>query len=125
MPNAPTLLIIGDSQNIKRFAPHFQSEGFKLLVVEKISEALFAAQQNRLHGIVFIVPVYWQPITHFVEEVRKLKGYAHFEVPIFYLGKLIEGEDQKILQKHGVKVLTLGPVPDSEIARYVSTQIQY
>ena len=121
----PTLLLVGGSTELKRFIPLFREVGFSIVTAERIGEALAKTKTVRVQGIVFIIPVYWEPITRFIETVRTQKGYAQDEVPIFYLGKLIEGEDQRILQGYGVKTVTLGPVPDSELARYITNQIKF
>lgn len=118
------VMIIGDSTNIKTFAPLFQMEGVEVVSTESINAALEKAKETRPKAIVFVVPVYWASITHFVEEIRKLKGFDEIDVPIFYLGSVIEGEDQKILQRYGVKVLTFGPVPKDEVVRYILNEIQ-
>lgn len=121
----PTLLLIGGSTDLKRFIPLFSEAGFAMLTAERLEEALEIARRARVQGIIFVIPVYWEPITRFVEQVRELKGYSEMDVPMFYLGKLIEGEDQRILQRYGVHSVTLGPVPDSELARYITNQIRY
>lgn len=117
-------MIVGDSGNIKIFAPLFLHGGVEVVSTESINAALEKAKEAHPRAIVFVVPVYWTAITHFVEEIRKLKGFDEMDVPIFYLGKLIEGEDQKILQRYGVKVLTLGPVPKDEVVRYILREIE-
>lgn len=116
-------MIIGDSTNIKTFAPIFIQGGVDVVAIESINAALEKAKETHPNAIVFIVPVYWTPITHFVENIRKEKGFDEMDVPIFYLGKLIEGEDQKILQRYGVKTLTLGPVPKNEVVRFILKEI--
>ncbi|PIR69209.1 MAG: hypothetical protein COU47_03855 [Candidatus Niyogibacteria bacterium CG10_big_fil_rev_8_21_14_0_10_46_36] len=121
----PTLLLVGGSTELKRFISLFHEAGFSIVTAERIGEALATTKKMRIQGIVFIIPVYWEPITRFIEQVRTIKGYAEDQVPIFYLGKLIEGEDQRILQRYGVKTVTLGPVPDSELARYIINQIRF
>lgn len=121
----PTLLLVGGQTELKRFIGLFREAGFSILTAERIAEALSVTKKIRVQGIIFIIPVYWEPITRFVEQVRQMKGYSDDEVPIFYLGKLIEGEDQKILQRYGVKTVTLGPVPESELARYITSQIKF
>ena len=121
----PTLLLIGGSTELKRFIALFQESGFFIVTAERLEKALAITQKMRVQGIVFVIPVYWEPITRFIERVRELKGYSDTDVPIFYLGKLIEGEDQRILQSYGVKSVTLGPVTDFELARYIIDQIRY
>lgn len=121
----PTLLLVGGQTELKRFIGLFREAGFSILTAERIAEALSTTKKIQVQGIIFIIPVYWEPITRFVEQVRQTKGYSDDEVPIFYLGKLIEGEDQKILQRYGVKTVTLGPVPESELARYIISQIKF
>lgn len=121
----PTLLLVGGQTELKRFIGLFREAGFSILTAERIAEALSVTKKIRVQGIIFIIPVYWEPITRFVEQVRQMKGYSDDEVPIFYLGKLIEGEDQKILQRYGVKTVTLGPVPESELVRYIISQIKF
>lgn len=121
----PTLLLVGGQTELKRFIGLFREAGFSILTAERIAEALSVTKKTHVQGIIFIIPVYWEPITRFVEQVRQMKGYSDDEVPIFYLGKLIEGEDQKILQRYGVKTVTLGPVPESELARYITSQIKF
>lgn len=117
------VLLIGNSNQLKPFISIIRGQGIEVATIESITEALEVAKKTHPNAIVFIVPVYWEPITHFVEEIRKVEGFS--ETPIIYMGSIIEGEDQRILQKYDVKVLTLGPVANEEVARFIAETIPY
>lgn len=113
------LLLVGDNARVKEFASVFAEGGATsetaggndaALAYLKIADPL-------PDGIVFIVPVYWEAVGGFVEEVRKDERLA--AIPIIYLGDFIEANDQIALKRQGVHTLTLGPVPTPEAARYV------
>ena len=111
------VLIVGASREVRPFQNLLQKEGLGVSVIENLNLAFEEAKKMHPQAILFILPVYWEPITDFVKKIKAEEGFS--EVPIIYLGSLIEGEDQIILQQHGVITLTLGPVPTEEIVRYI------
>jgi hypothetical protein len=113
---AKKLLLIGDNMKVKEFASVLQSSA-NIAIDNDVKTGLIMAREIIPDGIIFIVPVYWENILPFLEEIKKddllkLK-------PIIYVGDFIEASDQTILKGKGVHTITLGPVPAQEIARYI------
>lgn len=113
---AKRLLLIGDNIKVKEFASVLQSSA-NVALASDVKTGLAIAREIVPDGIVFIVPVYWENILPFLEEIKKddlLKNK-----PIVYVGDFIEASDQTILKGKGVHTITLGPVPIQEIGRYI------
>lgn len=119
MAHERKLLMVSNIANSKQFVPLLEKEGISVTVIENFADALRWAKEAHPGMIVFILPVYWENITKFVEEIRAVEGFS--ETPIVYIGNLIEGEDQRILKRHNVKTLALGPVPIEEMVRFILT----
>ena len=117
MARQKTVLLVGDSVMQDRFVPWFTRDGVAVTSVEKFADTLAIAKKVRPRAIVFVAPRYWEDVPSFVTAARKIDHLSY--VPIFYLGALVEGQDQVVLRQHGVKTITLGPVPDPEIVRFV------
>lgn len=111
------VLIVGADREVRPFANLLQKEGVFVSVIENLNAAFLEAKKIRPQVILFILPVYWEPITDFVKKIKSEAGLS--DVQLVYLGSVVEGADQAVLQQHGVTVLTLGPVPPEEIVRYI------
>jgi hypothetical protein len=124
MRHRKKVLLVGESTRIKQFATSFASAGVIADLVENDHAALAYLRNapEAPDGIVFIVPVYWESVGSFVDEIRKDARYAR--VPIVYLGDFIEANDQLFLKRQGVETLTLGPVPDAEAVRFALRVIE-
>ena len=111
------ILLVGDTHILEPFLGPLRAEGIAITVIPQVRSVLEKTKLLHPTAIVFVLPRYWDDITVFVDEIRK---DAEFEqTPILYVGSLIEGEDQHILQQKGVKTLTLGPLPPQEVVRYL------
>lgn len=110
------LLLIGDTAKVKEFAAVLSTSAY-VTVVPDIKSGLATARQLIPDAIVFIVPVYWENLLPFIEEIRKEPTLKL--KPIIYAGDFIEGTDQIMLKREGVHTITLGPVPTQEIARFI------
>lgn len=117
MARKKKILIVGDTTDVLRFKPLLEEEGINVESVDKFPKAKALALKEHMDAIVFVLPRYWEDITVFIKELRAVQNME--DTLIFYLGSLIEGEDQVLLHKWGVKTLTLGPVPDPEVVRYI------
>jgi CheY-like chemotaxis protein len=117
MSNAKHILLVGDSNSRKPFLVLFKKAGITITEGENIPIAMEKALAIKPDGILFVTPRYWDDVTRFVDEIRTHPGFE--QLPIIYIGALIEGEDMRILQMRGVHTLTLGPVPHEEMVRYV------
>src|SRR3989344_5727966 len=116
------ILLVGDSLKVKEFQNELLHEGVGVTLIPDPKRALtFLADSERPDGIVFVIPVYWESISEFVE---KIKADQHLEtIPIIYLGDFIESNDQVVLKSQGVFTLTLGPVPTQEAVRFILSKI--
>lgn len=114
-----TLLLVGDRARVKEFAGEFAAAGTATETASDNHTALAYLQSAEIlpDAVVFIVPVYWESVGEFVKAMRATPALA--AVPIVYLGDFIEANDQLFLKRAGVHTLTLGPVPPSEVVRYV------
>lgn len=117
MSLSKNLLLIGDSVKVKEFQRLLKQSGAVATIAPNIDRALALAEADRPDGIVFILPVYWESVSPFVEKVRQNQALA--SVPIIYLGEFIEASDQIVLKRQGVHTMTLGPVPEAEIVRFI------
>ncbi|MBI2023425.1 hypothetical protein HYT01_02590 [Candidatus Giovannonibacteria bacterium] len=116
MPLQKNILVIGTHRDIGEFDSILRKEGFKVDVTESFEEAFKIAKETSPEAIIFMLPVYWQSITDFVKKA----GTSLPKTEFIYIGSLIEGGDQAVLQQFGVKTFTLGPVPKEEIVRYIT-----
>ena len=116
-----TILLVSSKTHAERFLPYFEDAGITINLEETLGRAFKRAQEIRPDAIIFLLPEYWSDITVFVEKIKRVPGFR--TVPILYLGSLIESEDQTILHRHGVKTLTLGPVPDAEVVRFIIKEL--
>jgi hypothetical protein len=111
------LLLIAKRSDASVFLPIFEKQGLEVFITENFKEAREQALTWIPGVIVFLVPVYWESIVEFVKDVRAMPDMKR--TGIIYIGKLIEGAELSVLQKHDVKTMALGPVPPEEMARFV------
>ncbi|TSC77485.1 MAG: hypothetical protein G01um101429_1033 [Parcubacteria group bacterium Gr01-1014_29] len=116
------IILVGDPHVLDEFSLSLRRAGVAVTSVEKVSAVMAAAEKIKPDAIVCILPRYWDDITVFVDEFRKKPGFE--DTPILYVGSLVEGEDQRILQQKGVKTLTLGPLPPQEVVRYILNMLK-
>lgn len=116
-----TVLLIGGSVTVREYADQLARAGVHIETRENFNKALADMASIRPNVIGIILPNYFETVTQFVENLRNMSAYGN--VPIVYVGGMIEGADDAILHKYGVKTLTLGPVQTSEIARFILRQI--
>lgn len=110
------VLLIGDTIEVQELAAALRAQA-QVNVVPSVKTALTTAQQLLPDAIAFVVPVYWENLLPFLEAIR---ADARLErKPIVYIGTVLEGTDQIMLARKGVHVVTLGPVPMNEVARYI------
>jgi DNA-binding response OmpR family regulator len=112
-----SVILAGDPHQLEAFSTHLARSGIEVLSVEKVSRVMEEVIKSHPDAIVFILPRYWDDITIFVDAIRAKKEFA--ETPILYVGSLIEGEDQRVLNMKGVHTLTLGPLMPQEVVRYI------
>lgn len=122
MPVRSHILLVGDPHALENFSLSLTRAGVAVTSVEKVSAVMAAAEKIKPNAIVFILPRYWDDITLFVDDLRKNEEFT--ETPILYVGSLIDGEDQRVLQQKGVKTLTLGPLPPQEVVRYILNMLK-
>ncbi|MEA1929308.1 MAG: hypothetical protein U9M92_00255 [Patescibacteria group bacterium] len=116
------VVLIGDSLKVKEFQYGLEREGATVALVANSKKAMAYLQEaDKPDGIVFIIPVYWENVSKFVDEVKADKRLA--TVPIIYMGDFIESTDQIVLKRQGVHTLTLGPVPTQEAVRFILSKI--
>lgn len=116
------VLLVGDSLKVKEFQNELSREGVGVTLIPDPKQALaFLANSERPDGIVFIIPVYWESISEFVEKIKTDPRLSL--VPLIYLGDFIESNDQVILKAQGVFTLTLGPVPTQEAVRFILSKL--
>ena len=115
------ILVFGNTSNVLPLAPYFKEKNIETVVVNKFNLADEAIKGEIFDGIVFLLPQYWQDVSKFIIVARKTPGYEL--IPILYIGSLIEGGEQGILHQQGVKTLTLGPVPEAEVVRYIAKEL--
>ena len=116
------ILLVGDSLKVKEFQNELLREGVGVTLIPDPKRALaFLTESERPDGIVFIIPVYWESVSEFVEKIKGNQRLA--TVPLIYLGDFIESSDQIILKSQGVYTLTLGPVPTPEAVRFILSKI--
>ena len=94
-----------------------QGNAEEITTIEDVNKAYDEAVKMDPGIIVFILPVYWQSITKFVQKFRDDPRFAKTE--LVYIGSLIESVDSKILHDLGVKTLTKGPMPTEEMVRFI------
>lgn len=109
-------MLIGNYHELAAIADLLRKESFLVDIVERFDEALIAARKNPPKAVIFVLPTYWQSVTDFVEKIGKELPHTEF----IYVGSLVEGADQAVLQAHNVKTFTLGPVPKEELARFIT-----
>ena len=105
-----------------QFIPLLGHYDMNATLVSEVDQAMAAMEKEHPAAIVFMLPRYWDDVTRFVQELRKKEDFA--EIPVLYVGSLIEGEDQRVLLQHGVKTLTLGPLPPEEVVRYIHDMLK-
>jgi hypothetical protein len=113
---AKKILLIGDTPKVKEFAAVLQNSA-SVMLAENLKTGLLTAKAMIPDAIVFIVPVYWENLLPFIEEVKKEASLRL--KPIIYVGDFIEATDQTVLKRAGVHTITLGPVPTQEVARFI------
>ncbi len=111
------VLIVGGSREVYSFSSLLTKEGFVVSSSENAELAYDDAKKFLPRTVVFIHPPYWERVAYFAEHIRKEKGLERLK--IVYLSSEIEGNDQPMLQKYGVRTFTLGPVPEAEIIRFI------
>lgn len=114
-------LLIGNSVTVREYAAELIHAGVHVETREDFNKALADIGTIRPNVIGIILPNYFETVTKFVQNLRNLSAYNN--IPLIYVGGMIEGADDAILRKYGVKTLTLGPVQTSEIARFIVRQI--
>ena len=105
-----------------QFVPLLEHYNVHATKVAEVHLALAAAEKEHPDAIVFMLPRYWNDVTQFVQDLRKIQEFE--DIPVLYVGSLIEGEDQRVLHQYGVKTLTLGPLPPEEVARYIHDMLK-
>ena len=110
------VILIGNYHALAEIAVLLQKDSFKGDVIERFDEALASARKDPPKAVIFILPTYWQNVTDFVEKIGNELPHTEF----IYVGSLVEGADQAVLQAHNVKTFTLGPVPKEELARFIT-----
>ncbi|MBI2120499.1 MAG: hypothetical protein HYT94_02655 [Parcubacteria group bacterium] len=116
-----TALLIGTSHTIREYAKPVADNGVHVETRENFDQALADIGTINPDIIGIILPNYFEAVTRFVKNVRALSSYK--TIPMVYVGGMIEGADDAILRRYGVKTLTLGPVQTSEIARFILHQL--
>jgi hypothetical protein len=116
-----TALLIGSSVTVREYKDQLISAGLRVETRENFNQALADIHAIRPDIIGIILPNYFETVTRFVEDIRRISAYN--TVPLVYVGGMIEGADDAILRQYGVKTLTLGPVQTSEIARFIVRQL--
>lgn len=117
MPFAKNVLLIGDSLKVRGFQRLLEQQGVITALAPDTNRALQLAKTDPPDGIVFILPVYWESIADFVKKIREQKLLEHTK--LIYLGDFIESSDQLVLKQQGVYTMTLGPVPETEVVRFI------
>jgi hypothetical protein len=116
-----TALLIGGSVIVREYADQLTHAGLRVETREDFNKVLTDMASIHPDIIGIILPNYFETVTRFVENLRNMSAYN--TVPIVYVGGMIEGADDAILRRYGVKTLTLGPVQTSEIARFIVRQL--
>jgi two-component SAPR family response regulator len=111
------LLLVSKLSDAKTFLPYFPGLGIEVERFEKFDEALEKAKEWQPQLIIFLLPIYWESIIDFVEEVHNDPNLSNTKM--LYLGKLVEGADLASLQRYKVKTMPIGPVPTEEIVRFI------
>ncbi|MDO8523420.1 MAG: hypothetical protein Q7S12_04040 [bacterium] len=111
------VILIGNYHELSAIAVLLQKESFLVEIIERFDVALLAAKKPPApKAIIFVLPTYWQDITGFVKAIGSSLPGTKF----IYVGSLVEGADQAVLQAHNVLTFTLGPVPKEELARFIT-----
>lgn len=116
-----TALLIGGSVTVREYAEQLTHAGVRVETRENFNTALTDISSIHPDVVGIILPNYFETVTKFVQNLRNVSGYGN--IPIVYVGGMIEGADDAILRQYGVKTLTLGPVQTSEIARFIVRQM--
>ena len=122
MSNRTHIVLVGDAHTLDPFLGPLADAGVLVTQVERVNKVMETVEQTQPDAIVFILPRYWDDITLFVDALRSKKEFV--EIPILYVGSLIEGEDQRILRMKGVHTLTLGPLMPAEVVRYILDKLK-
>lgn len=118
---AKTVLLIGNSVTIREYAQQLARAGLRVETRGDFNQALLDIGSIQPDVIGIILPNYFEAVTRFVENIKNMPRLA--DVPLVYVGGMIEGADDAILRQYGVKTLTLGPVQTSEITRFIIKQL--
>ncbi len=110
------IVLIGNYHDLSDIAVLLRKESFQVDIIERFDVALEDVRKNPPKAIIFVLPTYWLSITDFVQKVGKELPHTEF----IYVGSLVEGADQAVLQSYNVKTFTLGPVPKEELARFIA-----
>ena len=116
------IVLVGDTHTLDPFLGPLADAGAVVTQVKQVNKVLDTVMEVKPYAIVFLLPRYWDDITLFVDALRAKKGFA--EIPILYVGSLIEGEDQRVLRMKGVHTLTLGPLLPQEVVRYIVDKLK-
>ena len=111
------ILLIGGSTLAKEFSAGLQNAGAMVATATDNKQAFAMSESFRPDAMVLVMPVYSESAAEFVTSIRSHKAFA--TIPIIYLGNFIESSDNIILQRLGVRTLTLGPVPTTEAVRFI------
>jgi len=112
-----TILILGNASRAREYADLLRAGGARVVASESVENGLSEILAVRPDAVAIILPQYFSSATALVEAVRRHEDIN--KTPIVYVGGMIEGADMSILQRYGVKTMTLGPVTPSEIVRFI------
>jgi len=115
------ILAVGKGRDVYDLAAVLGQMGAVVTKTERFSEARTLLKQIGQDAVLIVLPVSFEEVVGFVKGVRADPELA--ELPIIYLSGVVEGYDKLELKKYNVHTFSLGPIPVTEMARYIIEQV--
>jgi len=119
---ARTVLLVGSKTDTLELVGLLAREGITVIPVHEPREAFEEAQRVKPTAIAIIIPQYYVSVMFFIRDIRATPEFKN--IPIYYMGELIEGGDLKTLKAMDVRVISIGPVPFSEVIRQMVDELR-
>lgn len=116
-----TILLVGEKNDTRELTGLLEREGFETKHAYNIPTAYEESKDIKPAAIAIVVPQYWSPVIFYIQAVRTDEKLKY--TPIYYMGELIEGGDLRQLKAMDVQVISIGPVPFSEVTRQIVHEI--
>ncbi|MDP3955638.1 MAG: hypothetical protein Q8Q18_00120 [bacterium] len=123
MSHTTTILLVGGKNDTREIAGLLSREGYKIELEHETRMAYEVAKKMRPDAIAILVPQYWSSVGFLIQDIRNDEAIKN--TTIYYMGELIEGGDLKILRAQDVRIISVGPVPFTEVVRQITAELPH